>query len=106
MIASMLALSTGGSPKKSTFQIQISALIQTTYCIQFGCMQFHMIRCFSLSSMCIKLCVVTHSSFKSDNEFQRTTVSCLNRKFPLYTNFLSRQIQTKNLKFPKRTFQK
>ena len=48
--------------------------IQTTYCIQFQSMQFHMIRSFFSSSMCIKLCVFTHSSFKSDNEFLRTTI--------------------------------
>ncbi len=64
------------SPKKATFEIQISALIQTTYCIQFQRMQFHMIR--SFSPMCIKLRVFTHSSFKSNDEFQRTTIGCLN----------------------------
>ena len=68
----------GVPPKRLPFQIQISALFQTTYCIQFQRMQFHMIRSFSSSPMCIKLCVFTHSSFKSDNEFQRTTISCLN----------------------------
>jgi hypothetical protein len=46
---------TGCPPKKAT--IQISALFQTTYCIQFQRMQFHMIRSFSSSSMCIKLCM-------------------------------------------------
>ena len=67
------------SQKKATIQIQISTLIQTTYCIQFQRMQFHiiMIRSFSSCPMCIKLCVFMHSSFKSDNEFQNTTISCL-----------------------------
>ncbi len=65
-----------GVPKKATFQNKISAVIQTTYCIQSQRMQFHMIRSFSSSPICIKLCVLTHSSFKSDNEFQRTTISC------------------------------
>ena len=63
-------------PKKGYFQIQISALIQTTYCVQFQRMQFNLITSFSAfssSPMCIILCVFTHSYFKSDNEFQSTT---------------------------------
>ncbi len=54
-----------GCTKRLLFKIQFSALIQTTYCIQFQWMQFHMFRSFSSSPMLIKLCVFTHSSFRS-----------------------------------------
>jgi hypothetical protein len=63
-----------GCPKgRGSIQIQISALIQTTYCIQFQRMQFHVIKSFPSYPMCIKLCVV-----KGHYEFQSTTISCLN----------------------------
>ena len=59
------------SHKTLPFQIQMSVLIQTTYCIQLPRIEFYMIRSFSSSPiMCIKLCVFTHASFRSDNEFQ------------------------------------
>ena len=56
-----------GVPKRNApFQIQMSVVIQTTYCIQSQRMQFHTIRSFTSSPMCIKLCVFTHLWFKSD----------------------------------------
>ena len=59
---------------------RVSQKMATFYCIQFQRMQFHMIRSFSSCAMCIKLCVFTHSSFKtqSDKKFQRTTICYLN----------------------------
>ena len=60
-----------GVPKRLPLQTQISALIQ------FQSIQFHMIRSFSPSHVC-KTARFTHLSFKSDNEFQRTAISCLN----------------------------
>ena len=42
-----------GVPKKATFQNKISAVIQTTYCIQSQRMQFYMIKSFSSSPICI-----------------------------------------------------
>ncbi len=66
-----------GCPKKGlAFQIQISALIQTTYCIQFQRMQFHMIRSFSSSPMRIKLCFLRIRRSKVIVNFKG--LSCLN----------------------------
>ena len=48
-------------------RVSQKTLSRQSICIQFRRMQFHMIRSFSSSPMRIKLCVFTHSSFKSDN---------------------------------------
>ena len=55
--------------RKSTIQIQISAVIQTTHCIQFQRMQFHMIRSFCLCPMCKEACVFTIRSAKAIMNF-------------------------------------
>jgi hypothetical protein len=43
-LSQLLLLIYSLSQKRMHFQIQISALIQTTYCISFQRVQFHMIR--------------------------------------------------------------
>ncbi len=58
IVAERLDINYRVSKEKATIQIQISALNQTTYCIQFQRMQFHLVRSFSsCPCMCIKLSV-------------------------------------------------